>query len=54
MQERDERGAVRVVLNRGYAGRYAGLVTLEVNDPIMALVAAATMPDGYLAQIVAA
>ena len=53
-QQRDARGAVRIVLDCGNLGGHAVLVALEVDDAVLALGAAALMPDGDAAGEVAA
>src|SRR5688500_11016413 len=52
--QRDARRAVRVVLDRRDLAGNAGLVALEVDDAIQALVTAAAPPNGLLARAVAA
>ena len=55
VQQRDPRGAVRVVLDVRDLGRHAVLVVpTEVDHPVGALVAAALVPRGDLARVVAA
>src|SRR5690606_29918077 len=54
LQERDAGRAVRVVLDPHHLGRHAGLVALEVDHPVAALVAAAAEPGGDPAVRVAA
>ena len=53
-QQRDARRAVRVVLDGRDLGRNVRLVALEVDDPVVPLVAAAAPPRGQLAVVVAA
>src|SRR5690606_12259618 len=52
-QQRDVRGAVRVVLDPLHARRDAFLVALEVDDPVVLLVAAADVAGGDAAVVVA-
>src|SRR5262245_57834250 len=47
------RRAVRIVLDSRHFPRNAELVTLEVDDPIAALVASTAMADGHLPIIIA-
>ena len=51
--QRDARGAVRIVLDRRHLARYAVLVALEVNQAQLLLVAAAMMTDGQVARVAA-
>ena len=53
VEERDARGAVRVVLDRRDLGRDADLVALPVDDAVALLVAAAAEADGDAAVVVA-
>ncbi len=52
-QQGDEGGPIRIVLDRFDLRGNAGLVALEIDDAIVLLVAASTMPDRDLAVIVA-
>ena len=52
--ERDARGAVRVVLDRRHRAGNVLLVPLEVDDPVQTLVTATTPPAGEFAGVVAA
>src|SRR5476651_2695348 len=52
-QQRDVRGAVRIIFNALDAGGNAFLVTLEVDDAVMLLVTAATLTHGDAAMMVA-
>ena len=54
VEQRDERGAVRIVLDAGNLGRDAVLVALEVDHAVLDLVAAALMANGDLALLIAA
>jgi hypothetical protein len=54
VQQGDAAVAVGVVLDRGHLGRHAVLVAAEVDDPVAPLVAAATVPGGLAAVVVAA
>ena len=54
LDESDERAAVRVVLDALDGSRHIELVTAEVDDAVLALVAAAAMTDGDAAVAVAA
>ena len=54
LDEGDESGAVRIVLQRLDGGGDIKLVALEVDDTILDAVAAAVMADGDLAGVVAA
>ena len=53
-EQRDERGAVRIVLDRSNAGGDVVLVALEVDDTILTAVAAALMANGDLTAEIAA
>src|SRR5918993_2773903 len=52
VEQADPRGAVRVVLDGREAGRHAGLVTLEVDAPVVGLLAATTVADREAALVV--
>src|SRR3972149_3884096 len=52
MQEPDPRGTIGVVLNGRDACRNAELVALEVDPPVVRLLAAATMADRQPARVV--
>ena len=54
MNQRDTAGAVWIVLDRVDLADHAVLVATEVDEPILLLVAATTMPCGDLALVVAA
>jgi hypothetical protein len=54
VEERDARRPVRVVLDRGHLRGHAVLATLEVDDPVAALVAAALVARRDAALVVAA
>src|SRR5699024_1653071 len=54
LDERDVRGAVRVVLERHNGCRHIQLLALEVDDTVLFLVAAADVTDGDAAVAVAA
>jgi hypothetical protein len=54
VKQSDARRAVGVVLDLGDLGRHAVLVTLEVDDPIPALVTAALVASGDTTIVVAA
>ena len=54
LDEGDESGAVRIVLQRLDGGGDIKLVALEVDDTVLDAVAAAVMADGDLAGVVAA
>src|SRR5690606_15186783 len=53
-QQRDVRGAIRIVLDPLDPGRNAFLVTLEVDNPVVLLVTAAAMPGRDATGVVAA
>ena len=46
LDQRDESGAVGIVLDALHGSAHVGLQTLEVDDAVLALVAAAAMADG--------
>jgi hypothetical protein len=52
--ERDSRGAIRVVLDRRHLAGDVRLVPLEIDDAVVALVAAAAPPRSQVTLIVAA
>ena len=54
VEQADPGRAVRVVLDRGEAGRHAGLVALEVDPAVVGLLAAAAMAHGEPALVVPA
>ena len=54
VEQRDERGAVRIVLDAGNLGRDAVLVALKVDHAVLDLVAAALVANGDLALLIAA
>src|SRR5262249_32264934 len=54
VEERDARGAVRIVLDAANDRRHAVLVALEVDQPVPALVAAATVICGDAPGVAAA
>src|SRR5271165_1804913 len=53
VQKRDARRAVGIVFDGGDDGRNPELVALEIDDAQLALVSAATMPDGQVARVAA-
>ena len=53
VEQADARRAVRVVLDRGERGGHVPLVALEVDAPVVALLAAAAMAHGHAALVVA-
>src|SRR5690606_20367356 len=53
-QQGDARGAVRIVFDLGHTGRNPELVALEIDSPVLLLVAATAVADGDMALVVAA
>jgi hypothetical protein len=53
-QQRNVRGAIRIVLDALDPGGYAGLVALEIDDTITLLVSTTAMPRGDTTGIVTA
>src|SRR3546814_13099710 len=52
--ERDERGAVRVIFHTLDGGRHVTLATLEVDEAVLLLVAAGDAARGHMTLVVAA
>ncbi len=54
LDERDARGAVRIVLDLAHRRRHRELVAPKIDDAVLPLVAAAATPHGDVTVIVAA